>query len=79
MRKLIRSRTFWAGVAAIATGIVMIYDGELKEGVAIIFGGLGMIFMRDALPEKEKGNEKNISVEADRKSKRGARTRRNRD
>ena len=78
MRKLIRSRTFWAGVAAIATGVVMIYDGELKEGVAIIFGGLGMIFMRDALPEKEKDNGKDKPMEADRKSKRSERTRRNR-
>jgi len=53
MKKLLKCKTFWAGVSSIVTGAIMIYFGKLQEGAVTIISGLGLIFMRDALLGKD--------------------------
>jgi hypothetical protein len=49
LRKLLRTKTFWAGIGTIGTGVYLIVNGNVVEGIQSISGGLGMIFIRDAL------------------------------
>jgi hypothetical protein len=47
---LLTSKTFWTGIATIGTGIFSLVSGhDLQTGVMSILGGLGMIFIRDAI------------------------------
>lgn len=43
------SKTFWAGIAGIATGIGMITQGAVVEGVQTITVAVLAIFGRDAV------------------------------
>ena len=45
----IRSKTFWTGLAAVATGIGLIVAGDVGAGVQTIIAGLTAIFLRDAI------------------------------
>lgn len=46
---LIKTKTFWGGIAAIATGVGLIVSGDVNTGVIAIIGGLQTIFVRDAI------------------------------
>lgn len=50
--KLIKSKTFWTAIAAIATGVGFIVGGNIDTGIELVAGGLIAIFMRNKL---EKG------------------------
>lgn len=52
--KWLKQRTTWVGITAIGTGGVLIYHGNLNEGVQTIIGGLGLIFMREAITKAGK-------------------------
>ena len=43
------TKTFWTGVAAVATGIGLIYAGDQASGIQTIIMGLLAIAGRDAL------------------------------
>lgn len=49
MRKLIRTKTFWAGVASICAGVAMILHGQQEQGAQTIILGVLAITGRDAL------------------------------
>jgi hypothetical protein len=47
--KLLRTKTFWVGVAGILSGISMIMAGQQEQGIQAIIIGLLAITGRDAL------------------------------
>jgi hypothetical protein len=48
-KDLFKTKTFWGGIAAIATGIGLIISGEVPTGIMTIVGGVQSIFMREAI------------------------------
>jgi hypothetical protein len=46
---LIRTKTFWGGLAAIVTGVGLILGGELPQGLNAIATGLMAILVRDGV------------------------------
>ncbi len=49
MKDLLKTKTFWGGLAAIATGIGLIATGDMPQGVNAIVNGLIAIFVRDGI------------------------------
>lgn len=49
MKELLRTKTFWSGLALVAYGIVEIANGNYSEGAQAILTGLSVIFLRDAI------------------------------
>jgi len=49
MKELLRSKTFWTGVASIATGVGLIIAKNYPEGLQTIIIGLSAIFMRNSI------------------------------
>lgn len=49
MKKLFTSKTFWTGAGAVVTGAGLIIVGDKAEGLQMIFTGLGLIFLRNAI------------------------------
>lgn len=46
---MFKTKTFWAGAGSVVSGIGLIVIGNKAEGIQLIFTGLGMIFLRDAI------------------------------
>jgi hypothetical protein len=49
MKDLLKTKTFWGGLAAIATGVGLIATGDTPQGVNAIVNGLIAIFVRDGI------------------------------
>lgn len=49
MKDLLKTKTFWGGIAAIATGIGLIAAGDTPQGVNAVVNGLIAIFVRDGI------------------------------
>lgn len=49
MKNLIKTKTFWAGLASLITGAGLIITGDKTNGLIFISQGLGQIFLRNAL------------------------------
>lgn len=49
MKNLFKTKTFWAGLASIATGAGLLITGDKTNGFILISQGLGQIFLRNAL------------------------------
>ena len=49
MKNLLHTKTFWAGLASIATGAGLLITGDKVNGLIFISQGLGQIFLRSAL------------------------------
>ena len=47
LKKLLKSKTFWGGLAGICTGLSMISEGATAEGVTLIIISLEAIFVKD--------------------------------
>jgi hypothetical protein len=45
----LKQKTTWTGLTAIAVGALLIYKGNLNEGVQTVIGGFGLIFVREAI------------------------------
>jgi hypothetical protein len=52
-KELVRSKTFYTGIASIATGIGMCVHGDTNNGIIMIAGGFAAIFVRDSIANKE--------------------------
>jgi hypothetical protein len=46
---IIKTKTFWGGVAMIMTGVGLVVTGDVPEGVQTIGAGIVAIFMRQAI------------------------------
>jgi hypothetical protein len=53
MQNLLKTKTFWGGIAAIATGIALTVGGNVPEGINAIVTGLLAIFMRNGIGKIE--------------------------
>ncbi|MBN1867721.1 hypothetical protein JW916_10550 [Candidatus Sumerlaeota bacterium] len=53
MKDLFKTKTFWGGIGAVATGIGLILAGSVPEGVNAIATGLLAIFVRDGIRKVE--------------------------
>jgi len=49
MRNLLKTKTFWGGLAAIFSGAAMIAAGDTPQGINTIATGLLAIFVRDGI------------------------------
>lgn len=49
MKELLKTKSFWVGVAAIATGISMCAAKDYPNGIQMIGGGIATICLRDAV------------------------------
>ncbi len=49
MKGLIRTKTFWGGLAAIATGVGLILTGDPANGINAVVSGFLAIFVRDGI------------------------------
>lgn len=49
MKQFLKQKTTWAGIAAIATGIGLYIAGEKTEALQTIIGGIGLVFLRQAV------------------------------
>jgi len=46
---LFTTKTFWAGIASIATGIGFAFGGDVPQGVQMVITGFVAIFLRDSI------------------------------
>jgi len=53
MKSLLKTKTFWGGIASIAGGIGMIIAGETSGGTQMIVIGVLAILGRDAVRKAE--------------------------
>lgn len=53
-KETLKSKSFWGGIAAIATGIGLVVGGNVPEGLQTIAGGVMAIFLRDAVTKASK-------------------------
>ncbi len=53
VKPLYKSKTFWSGVALIVLGLYLVAFGEKITGAQLIFNGLGLIGIRDAIKRLE--------------------------
>ncbi len=51
---MLKTKTFWSGIASIATGAGLIFSGEKSEGIQLIILGVLAITGRDAIRKIEK-------------------------
>lgn len=49
MLDLLKTKTFWGGIASIATGVGAIVAGHVAEGATLIAQGFLAIFVRDGI------------------------------
>lgn len=49
MKELLKSKTFWTGIASILGGIALILTGKEEVGMTLISTGLTGIFLRDGI------------------------------
>ena len=53
MSGLLKTKTFWGGLASIVTGAGMCFMGQIPEGAVLIGQGVIAIFVRDAIKKAE--------------------------
>ena len=51
---LMFSKTFWLGVSTIIGGAVLLIHKDWANGAQAVVGGLGMIFIKDAIINSSK-------------------------
>jgi len=51
---MIKKKTFWAGLALVATGVFQVITKDVQGGIISITEGLGFIFIRDAIYKMQK-------------------------
>lgn len=51
-KALLKSKTFYTGIAGVLTGIGLIVSGQKAEGIQIAITGFIAIFLRDTLAKK---------------------------
>lgn len=52
MKNLFKTKTFWAGVGSIATGIHLFTHGNTTDGIQLILSGFSFIFVRHTLTKQ---------------------------
>jgi hypothetical protein len=50
--RILKQKSTWAGIGGIATGAVLIINGDLTTGVQTVIGGFAIIFLREAIANK---------------------------
>lgn len=53
IKRNLGKKTFWAGLAAVASGLGMIVNGEVPTGVQTVILGIGLVTGRDAITKLE--------------------------
>ena len=49
---LLKTKTFWGGLAAVLTGVGLIVAGDTPTGIMTILGGVQSIFIRSAISKE---------------------------
>ncbi len=53
----ISSKSNWLALSMIAIGITTLYSGDTKTGIEALFGGLALLFGKDAIVKTGSNNE----------------------
>jgi len=48
-QNLLKTKTFWGGIAAIVTGVGLIVAGDVPSGINAIITGVVAVFIRDGV------------------------------
>jgi hypothetical protein len=51
LSRLLKTKTFWTGLAGVASGIALCCTGDIPQGLPLIVTGLGLIFIRDSISQ----------------------------
>ena len=54
---LLKTKTFWGGLAAVLTGVGLVVAGDVPQGINAIATGLLAIFVRDGLRKVEESEQ----------------------
>lgn len=49
MKELVKTKTFWSGIAAIGLGVTQCVMGNTQDGIQSIIAGFSIIFIRSAI------------------------------
>lgn len=56
MKEIVKTKSFWAGIIAIITGIgIIVAEKDYTTGVQTILGGISVLFLRDAVAKNTAG------------------------
>ena len=58
---MFKTKSFWGGLASIATGIGLVFAGSVPEGLVLICGGLEAIFLRGGMLKIQNNAKFNIN------------------
>lgn len=58
MTDLFKTKTFWGGLASVATGIGLIVAGDFANGINAVASGILAIFVRDGILKIRNAPEK---------------------
>ena len=54
IKNLLKTKTFWAGLASVGAGVGEIVAGSLSNGIQLVLAGISVIFIRDAISKTTK-------------------------
>jgi len=54
IKTLLKTKTFWAGLASVGAGVGEIIAGSLSNGLQLVLAGISVIFIRDAISKTAK-------------------------
>jgi hypothetical protein len=52
MEPIIKTKSFWTGAGSIVTGVGLVIIGQKADGLQLIFTGLSVIFLRNAIRKR---------------------------
>lgn len=52
MKELLKSKTFWTGIASVIGGVALILTGDKDTGLQMVSAGLLAIFLRNGMNKK---------------------------
>lgn len=66
---MFKSKVFWTGLAAVATGVTQIIGKQYEIGMQTLIGGFALIFVRHTLHKQDKVAEKLLNQNTKVKTK----------
>ena len=54
MKELMKSKTFWTGIASVIGGVALILTDKTEDGMQLIATGLSVIFIRNGINKASK-------------------------
>jgi len=49
LKAVVKQKTFWAGLVSIVTGLGMVFNDDVSNGVQLILTGVTAVFLRQGI------------------------------